>query len=312
FMSTEDDAAPGNLGLKDQTLAMQWVYDNIAAFGGDTSRITIMGESAGSASVHYQMLVPSAAGLFSGAIMQSGNAFGPWASGRKYLWAAQEIALHFDCPTLPTDALVTCLQGANAHEIDAMYIYFIEWNFQPFYFCPRVDGDYLPEEPAILAKEGRYNHAPTIMGIDREEMALETLEWYFDPLLLIRLAENFTYYGPITLELSEDEDPTATATAVYDYYNGGTNFSKDHANDLTRVIPPFPSFNKRALHYGSCNHEISRIMLTDRMFGITQDWLVELVSEQDPVYVFELHHRGEHGYSNWYLNNGLDLPQAAN
>ncbi|KAK7044275.1 Carboxylesterase 5A, partial [Halocaridina rubra] len=58
FLSTEDAAAPGNQGLKDQTLGLQWVQDNIAAFGGDPQRVTIFGESAGAASVHYQMLTP--------------------------------------------------------------------------------------------------------------------------------------------------------------------------------------------------------------------------------------------------------------
>ncbi|KAK7083393.1 hypothetical protein SK128_020036, partial [Halocaridina rubra] len=60
FLSTEDAAAPGNQGLKDQTLALQWVHDNIAAFGGDPDKITIFGESAGSASVHYQLITPYA------------------------------------------------------------------------------------------------------------------------------------------------------------------------------------------------------------------------------------------------------------
>ncbi|KAK7081095.1 Carboxylesterase 5A [Halocaridina rubra] len=287
FMSTEDDAAPGNLGLKDQTLAMQWVYDNIAAFGGDTSRITIFGASAGAASVHYQLVAPSAAGLFSGAVMISGNAFGPWASGRDFLWAAQEIAINFGCPTSPSDDLITCLQGVNEHELDAMYLHFAQWNLQPFYFAPRVDGVYIPEEPATLMKEGRYSHVPTLMGINRDEMALESVEWYAVPGLLENLAANFTVLGPITLELYNDEDPVNTATAVYDYYNGGTNFSKENCDNLTK-------------------------MLSDGFFAIRHDWLAELMVEQDSVYLYELHHRGEHGYTNIYLENGLDLPQAAN
>lgn len=61
-MSTEDDVLPGNYGMKDQVLALKWVKKHIAKFGGDADRVTIFGESAGSASVGLHLLSPLSEG----------------------------------------------------------------------------------------------------------------------------------------------------------------------------------------------------------------------------------------------------------
>ncbi|CAO3574659.1 unnamed protein product [Mortierella alpina] len=67
------DRSIGNWGLMDQKLAFEWVRENIASFGGDAKNITGFGESAGSASLHYHMALPSHHGLFDHAILQSGT-----------------------------------------------------------------------------------------------------------------------------------------------------------------------------------------------------------------------------------------------
>ena len=72
FLTLENDSMPGNLGLHDQILALQWVNDHIDKFGGDSQKITIFGESAGAMAVMYLLLSHQTQGLFSKAIIQSG------------------------------------------------------------------------------------------------------------------------------------------------------------------------------------------------------------------------------------------------
>jgi len=70
---------PGNAGLKDQVLALKWIKNNCASFGGDPNCITVFGESAGGASTHYMMITQQTQGLFHRGILQSGSAICPWS-----------------------------------------------------------------------------------------------------------------------------------------------------------------------------------------------------------------------------------------
>lgn len=77
FLSLTDQSlgVPGNAGLKDQIFALKWIQKNIKNFGGDPNNVTLMGESAGGASVHYLCLSPQSEGLFHRAVIMSGSAF---------------------------------------------------------------------------------------------------------------------------------------------------------------------------------------------------------------------------------------------
>ena len=66
----------GNAGLRDQSLALKWINENIAIFGGNPEIVTVFGESAGSLSIALQLLSPLSDGLFQRAILQSGAALG--------------------------------------------------------------------------------------------------------------------------------------------------------------------------------------------------------------------------------------------
>ena len=93
FLTLGTDDAPGNQGLWDQHLALTWVQENIARFGGDPNLVTLAGESAGSFSATYHLFNPSSEGLFRRVIAQSGiGGFSP-----AYRHYSGELAARFKC-----------------------------------------------------------------------------------------------------------------------------------------------------------------------------------------------------------------------
>ncbi|XP_046988682.1 esterase FE4-like [Schistocerca americana] len=117
FLSTGDEVVPGNMGLKDQTEALRWVQRNIAAFGGDPDRVTIFGQSAGGASIHYHILSPMSKGLYKNAIAMSGSALNPWAFSRNATDRAIRFAQHLGYTGKTSNDLLKFLKDVDAYTL---------------------------------------------------------------------------------------------------------------------------------------------------------------------------------------------------
>lgn len=83
FLSLQTPEYSGNMGLKDQLLALKWVNENVEFFGGDKNSITIFGQSAGASAAHLFTLIPQTRNLFRRAIASSGSMLNPWAYQKK-------------------------------------------------------------------------------------------------------------------------------------------------------------------------------------------------------------------------------------
>ena len=158
--------ASGNCGLLDQAAAMQWVRNNIAAFGGDPQHITIGGESAGSWSVSAQMASPLAKNLIAGAIGESGSVLGlqPLPS----LAQGEQLGVEFGqslgatglaaLRALPAQQLLEATGKQGAPRFSAI-----------------VDGYFLPQQPTQIFTAGQQAHVPLLVGWNSQESGYQGL-----------------------------------------------------------------------------------------------------------------------------------------
>lgn len=135
----------GNFGLLDQIAALQWIKENIAAFGGDSKSVTLIGHGTGAVCVNFLMVSPVAKGLFHRSILMSGSALSDWALNNNPLQVTMQIAEGLNCPLNDDDEeMVSCLRNKQYQEIFGVRISTPQFTTR---FGPVVDGLVVPNEP---------------------------------------------------------------------------------------------------------------------------------------------------------------------
>lgn len=176
FFSSHDQNAAGNFGLWDQQLAIKWVRDNIANFGGDPDNISIFGESAGGSSVIYQTLYPGNQGLVKRAIAQSGTVS---AWGLVYFDTSEKDSKDFahftGCNETSSYKTLLCLRSKSEADIkQATESYMEQYLATPGRmnaFAPLFDNDFVKSNTGTILDELSDGHiskpfAQTFCDID--------------------------------------------------------------------------------------------------------------------------------------------------
>ncbi|GAA2829019.1 carboxylesterase family protein [Kitasatospora sp. CM 4170] len=174
------EGAPANRGLLDQVTALEWVRDNIRAFGGDPDRVTVFGQSAGGGSVAALLAMPRAAGLFRRAVAQSvqGTYFSPELAADIAAACAAELGLR------PTVADLSAVAPAElSAAADLVGSRSVQWERRwggrltqrSILFSPVVEGDVLPVTPWQALADGAGRDVDLLVGHTRDEQRLLTV-----------------------------------------------------------------------------------------------------------------------------------------
>jgi para-nitrobenzyl esterase len=211
--------ASGNYGLLDQVAALQWVKENIAAFGGDPDNVTIFGQSAGAAATNFLMAVPQAKGLFHRVIGESGGAFAP-PVGRSLVLRSLFISYQLDLHDAEAEGskLMAALNAKSLAELRQKtpeQILAVPSSYRFESSIPIKDGYVLPAATDEIFASRKYIDVPSLIGSNSDEGSnFPTMK----TLAAFREDANKTF-GPLAEEFlkaypANDDDQAVRASAA--------------------------------------------------------------------------------------------------
>lgn len=284
FLSTEDDVVPGNMGMWDQIAALKFIKKYIRYFGGDSTKITLYGMSAGAVSVHFHYVFKQSWSLFQRGFSQSGCMFNPWALMENSLEKTKTLAAYFKCPTNSSVQMINCLREKPGHEIVKQLKLFQPWLYNPFApFGPIVDNwaknPLLPKHPYQLIQNGEILDVPWLTSFTNSE-GLDPGAFFYPKKNLRDLNTNWVQYAPHVLDFNFTVKPNLhkfVAEKIYEKYLGTQEISQSTFAPLLT-------------------------MLGDRMiyFDVKKAIDLQNLKTKSSIYLYYYSYRGAHSTSEYW------------
>jgi para-nitrobenzyl esterase len=328
-LSTPENPIDDNLFLRDLVMALQWVRDNVGAFGGDPDNVTIFGESAGAHAVATLMAVPAAKGLFAQAISES-PASG--MAGPPEVAAAFANDLAGVLGVAPQDAAAAVMAARPVELVDALekVMRGMKEMRGAFVVGPTFGTEYLPQDPVRAMQDGNAHRVPLVVGTNADEGRLftrflqllpttepmidalfadtdieskvritEAYPGYPSPSACIRLGGDFAF-GTAAWQIAEAHSRHApTYVYRYDYAPRTFHWSglgATHGTELFAVFDvyrtPFGSLLTAAADRRSARRVSNDVQRRWRAFGRTGlpgDGWPAYTDQERPVMVFDRH-----------------------
>ncbi|XP_055843581.1 esterase-5B-like [Episyrphus balteatus] len=298
FLSTGDDEITGNFGLKDQLLALEWIKANIATFNGNPDKITVMGESAGAASVHLHMMNKRFEKLATSAMSISGTVFSPWAIETHPAKKAFAVAKYLNCPTESSSSIKKCLKNKDAADIVRTTKEFQKNNigfnpavvFAPVIESKTAENTFLTEKPEIIIKNGKSAQIPWLASFAKNDGGYPCAEYMRKDSNGVEfievLNERWNELAPINIflpSLVEEKELTAFSNKLRLKYMGNARFTAK-------------------------NYFLLQKLCTDLIFadGVKKSWALHKEYTKSPVYGYMYDNPPPSGLGN-VLSNRTDI-----
>uniref|UniRef100_A0A8H7Y9K5 Carboxylic ester hydrolase n=1 Tax=Psilocybe cubensis TaxID=181762 RepID=A0A8H7Y9K5_PSICU len=266
FLASQEvqDAGVGNAGLVDQYVALQWVQKYISVFGGDPSKVTLWGQSAGAISASMQMLAygGNSSDLFRGAFMQSGAPIpvGNLTGGQQYY---DQLVNATNCTD--SDNTLSCLRNVPQDQLKAAVDdtpNYFSYDALVLAWSPRADGVFLQDNPQKLVQEGKIVNVPVVSGNVDDEGTLFSLS-----SRNVTTDEQFREYVSTVWVPGASE---SELEPLWDYYpstlSQGSPFNTSNFNDIT------PQYKRISAFQGDVVFQAPRRFFLQNISGKQKIW----------------------------------------